>query len=392
MQRRDTNFLSDAPFDAGELATALLQTAPILVAWLDTQGCIRGLNPCFEERSGYGRDALLGRDFVATLMPEREQARARQMLDATRSGRASPALTCSITTQDGSERAITWNSQVLRDAAGEVCGVLCTGVHAEPALSASRQPFEALVAASPVGVFEMSLDGACTFVNDRWCEITGYTPAQALGDGWVSTLHPDDRESVLRSWGQAAAALGSVRREMRLLRPDGVETWVFVQTVPLRSASGSIVGHLGTVTERQRAQASAERRAQRARAAAGDDGFLPRLRGPLRSGRRLHRRQSRRAARHRSRTRRGCRHQALGAAALVQLACAARAREVRLHAGRRGAARARGGAAADGQRADARRGRMVLPDRRAGRSRDPRRHLCQRRQRAQTCAGSARAE
>src|SRR2546430_6911336 len=65
--------------------------------------------------------------------------------------------------------------------------------------------FEALASHTPVGIFISSAEGSCVFVNERWCELTGLTSEQALGDGWVVALHPDDAPRVNREWAEAAA-------------------------------------------------------------------------------------------------------------------------------------------------------------------------------------------
>ena len=64
-------------------------------------------------------------------------------------------------------------------------------------LKQSEIQFRSRVENSPVGVVQMDLDSNCTFVNKRWTKITGMGLEQALGKGWVGTIHPEDRERVL---------------------------------------------------------------------------------------------------------------------------------------------------------------------------------------------------
>ena len=59
--------------------------------------------------------------------------------------------------------------------------------------------------AAPIGIFETDALGSCTFVNDRYCQLTGLSSADALGAGWTRVLHPDDRGRVIAEW-QAAVA------------------------------------------------------------------------------------------------------------------------------------------------------------------------------------------
>jgi PAS domain S-box-containing protein len=135
---------------------------------------------------------------------------------------------------------------------------------ADIALLESEQHFEGLVAASPVGVFKIDSRGGVTFVNRRWCEITGLDPEDA--NRWVTALHPDDRATVNAEWLRVASERSAFRLEYRLVRPDGVETWVLGQAVPLRGPSGALRGYIGTitdVTEARRAQEAARLNAAR---------------------------------------------------------------------------------------------------------------------------------
>ena len=57
-----------------------------------------------------------------------------------------------------------------------------------------------------VGVLATDATGDCTYVNRRWCEMSGQTPAQAMGTGWVAAFHVEDRERVGAEWHAAARA------------------------------------------------------------------------------------------------------------------------------------------------------------------------------------------
>jgi PAS domain S-box-containing protein len=87
------------------------------------------------------------------------------------------------------------------------------------------------------------------YVNDRWCEIAGFTPEKALGDGWVRAIHPDEKERVFAEWYQAATANVPFKLEYRFLRPDGKETWVVGQAVQEIGEAGEITGYVGTITD-----------------------------------------------------------------------------------------------------------------------------------------------
>jgi PAS domain S-box-containing protein len=120
---------------------------------------------------------------------------------------------------------------------------------AESDLRESEERFRVLAEVSPAGIFRSDPDGRCTFVNRRWCEIAGMTPAEALGDGWKHALHPDDREAVARGWEEAVRTGESSAAEFRFLRPDGSVTWLVGQSRTQLHADGTVAGYVGTITD-----------------------------------------------------------------------------------------------------------------------------------------------
>ena len=101
----------------------------------------------------------------------------------------------------------------------------------------------------PVGIFETDTDGACRFVNARWCEYAGLRPEAALKTGWMAAIHPDDRDRVAAAWETSMRDIQAFRLDFRLQRPDGTATWVAGNAVSLRAPDGTITGHVGTVTD-----------------------------------------------------------------------------------------------------------------------------------------------
>ena len=121
-------------------------------------------------------------------------------------------------------------------------------VRVEAALRESEARFRTLAEFAPVGIYETDAAGRCRFVNRRWCELTGLSPEEASGDGWMRALHPDDAERVARAWFEGAQHGEPFEFEYRFRRPDGHITWVQGAARPLRDRGGVIVGYLGTVT------------------------------------------------------------------------------------------------------------------------------------------------
>lgn len=102
---------------------------------------------------------------------------------------------------------------------------------------------------SPVGIFRTDTDGRCLHVNRRWCEITGLSVDEALGEGWVAALHPDDAARVFRIWTRAVERSRPFHAQYRFKTPAGRVTWVFGSAKAVRDESGTLLGYIGTITD-----------------------------------------------------------------------------------------------------------------------------------------------
>ncbi|MEG4352272.1 PAS domain S-box protein [Microcoleus sp. LAD1_D3] len=120
---------------------------------------------------------------------------------------------------------------------------------AEARLRESEQRYATLAAAAPVGIFRTDPAGLCTYINERYFQLTGLTPEAAIGNGWQQALHPDDHDWVIAEWEQFIQDQQPFQLEYRFQSPDCVVTWIYGQSVAEQDAKGQIVGYLGTVTD-----------------------------------------------------------------------------------------------------------------------------------------------
>jgi len=133
---------------------------------------------------------------------------------------------------------------------------------AQESIRESERVFRSLAQSSPTGVYLMLPNGECTYVNERFQEITGYSPDDAMAFGWHRMVHPDDREEV-----GAVPSLDEISREplkleFRVVRPDGTVRWVSVSTGPMFDDSGTFQGSVGTlddITDRMEATQDSRR-------------------------------------------------------------------------------------------------------------------------------------
>jgi len=116
-------------------------------------------------------------------------------------------------------------------------------------LQESEQRYQTLARISPVGIFCADPDGATTYVNPKWCAITGLSTDQALGYGWLDAVHPDDKEKLDKGWQESTRLHKSSFSDYRFVHPDGTIAWVMGQAVPEMNSENQIIGYVGTITD-----------------------------------------------------------------------------------------------------------------------------------------------
>ena len=101
---------------------------------------------------------------------------------------------------------------------------------AESAMRTSSATLRAMSDASPLGMFLADDSGACVQSNPAFERITGLSASAVLGNGWQSTLHPDDRERVLAAWSRATGSGASFASVHRFVHRSGKVVWASMKS------------------------------------------------------------------------------------------------------------------------------------------------------------------
>lgn len=101
----------------------------------------------------------------------------------------------------------------------------------------------------PVGIFRSDTSGNFVYVNDHWCGVADLAAHNALGEGWIDALHPDDRDRIGDLWHTCVHEGLAFNAEFRFQHADSVMAWVYGQAVPERDDNGEITGYIGAVTD-----------------------------------------------------------------------------------------------------------------------------------------------
>ncbi|MFT4934221.1 MAG: PAS domain S-box-containing protein [Pseudoalteromonas distincta] len=107
----------------------------------------------------------------------------------------------------------------------------------------------AFIESLPQLMWVSDAQGAWTFTSPQWRDFTGAAPGSALGDGWLESVHPEDRDAVAEAWRQAVQGALPFAPEFRLRRADGVWRWVHGRAAVLPDASGGVRSWFGSASD-----------------------------------------------------------------------------------------------------------------------------------------------
>ncbi|TVQ24104.1 MAG: PAS domain S-box protein, partial [Leptolyngbya sp. DLM2.Bin15] len=159
-------------------------------------------------------------------------------------------------------QSIRWDDTLQCAIATLIESDITQSKRAELALQDSEARYRTLLETSPVGIFRNDVTGQCIYANPKLQDMTGRPLEDILGDGWNRNLHPEDQASMTVAWAtfveQSNLGYEAIyQHEYRYFAADGSERWAFVQAVPEHSASGILIGFVGStvdITDRKHAE------------------------------------------------------------------------------------------------------------------------------------------
>ncbi len=210
--------------------------------------------------------------FDAVHPDDREHVKAT--VAAAIEGKQDLALAYRIVLPDGSIRWVAGRAQLFVDERGNPVRMIGITIDitdrklVEDALAESEMRFRHMADSAPVLIWASGEDRKCTFFNQNWLRFTGREMEEELGDGWLDSVHPEDRDVVFENYTSAFKSRVAFDGEFRLRRADGEFRWVLNHGVPRSLSEGGFAGYIGScidITERREAEADREELLERER-------------------------------------------------------------------------------------------------------------------------------
>ena len=256
---------------------AIVAASPVAIIALDGDGTVRMWNASAERIFGWREDEVVGRR-NPTIPPELEPE-YRSLVASRMQGLSQAGFETTRVRKDGTLIDVSVWSAPLRDAAGEITGImtmladtterkraerekaqLLASEQAARAEAGVEKRYRKLLEAAPDAILEVDRQGRIALVNLQAERLFGYTRAELLGNR-IETLipdrfrgrHPGHRDTfferpVMRPMGTGL--------ELYARRADGSEFAVDVTLSPYDSDAGDrVICVVRDVTERKLAEA-----------------------------------------------------------------------------------------------------------------------------------------
>jgi PAS domain S-box-containing protein len=143
---------------------------------------------------------------------------------------------------------------------GELCISAIVAQRAIAGLEASELRHRSVLDEVGDVIVRVGPDGALSYVNRAWYELTGNPIADTVGADPLANVHPEDRALAMEHMAEAMAGKPGVR-EVRFLAQGGGVRWMEVKGRAVFDADGHLVGFSGVlhdVTLRKAAEARAQ--------------------------------------------------------------------------------------------------------------------------------------
>jgi PAS domain S-box-containing protein len=249
------------------LPDAVLRDAPAGMAFLDTDLRFVWVNPALARMYDRQVDDFAGQP-LAAVWPAVDAARGeaalqqvlqqgRPAIETFEAGAAGPDGSAVAGALPGpgtlpSQRTFHWFG--VRGPGGALCGagliVIAggTGAATEEALRRSEERYRALVQGGAQIIWVASPDGEMLEDSAEWRWVTGQTVEEFLGNGWLDSIHPEDRERVERDWRECLRTGRIFDDRFRMRARGGAYRHYDVRAVPIER-DGKIAEWVGACTD-----------------------------------------------------------------------------------------------------------------------------------------------
>tara|TARA_R110002096_G_scaffold42144_35_gene113872 strand:- start:3698 stop:6031 length:2334 start_codon:yes stop_codon:yes gene_type:complete len=224
---------------------AFFEDSAVGAVYLDSQGRLSRVNDRYCEITGYSREELLGMVPSDLDHPDDIEADKRKVQRFFEGKDPVYIQEKRYLRKDGNFVWVHITASRICDESGKILAVagivqdITARKHAEQGLRESLAQFRGTFENAAVGMAHVAPDGHWLQVNERFCEIVGYSREELITKMFSDITHPDHREA---DWEQSRRVLSgeipNYSSDKRYIRKDGSAVWIRITVSLMRRPDG----------------------------------------------------------------------------------------------------------------------------------------------------------
>jgi PAS domain S-box-containing protein len=236
----------------------------IILRW-NSNGCITFLNEYGLKFFGFSAEEIFGRHVLDTIVPasDSEGRDLRALMEQICANpRDFERNINENVRRDGQRVWIAWTNRIVRDDRGQAVEILSVGTditeqkRAEEALRRREEQFRMIMENIADLVAVLDLDGRRIYNSPSYRLAFG-DPQDIAGTCAFDQIHPEDRERVKRTFGEAVRSGKDFFIDFRMMDLKGQTRYLESQANLIRDANGKVIQVAAVsreITERKRAE------------------------------------------------------------------------------------------------------------------------------------------
>jgi PAS domain S-box-containing protein len=242
--------------------TAILDNSPAIFTIRDLDGRFLSLNRQFEKTWHIRREDFIGKTSDGLVSPELADIVRAQDQAIVETG-ASQTHEVTVTTPAGERTFLVLKFPLfgLDGVVYATCAIstdISESKQAVEALKETEQQFRATFEQAAVGIVHNTLDAKWLRVNQRFCDIVGYTREEILERTFQDLTHPDDFEIDFDNLRRLVEdEIQRYSMEKRYRHKDGTIIWIYLTVSLVRGSSGEpkyFISVVEDITNRKRVE------------------------------------------------------------------------------------------------------------------------------------------
>lgn len=211
---------------------SLIQASPLAITMMDPECRIQLWNPAAERMFGWKAEEVVG--IFNPIVAEDKQAEFIELHKKVMKGEPIQEIEIERKRKDGSYIDISRSTSVVRDAGGNITGVMAVLAditdrkRAVEQLRESEERLRLALTAADMMIWELDLRTEGVTWSESGERFYGLKPNEFKGtrEAYVQLIHPDDRPVVEQAMGDSVQKRDEFRSEFRVVWPDGTVHWL----------------------------------------------------------------------------------------------------------------------------------------------------------------------